>query len=639
MTIRSILTVFSLLVLSAPLLADPPASSALEGPAAPVRITGPLADVPAGQLLVVHVPNAPKVLAEIDRLLDQMHLDPAQNPLRRQVDLWSLGQPLPPDSSVTICLVPHAPTAPPGGPLLLGALVTRLNTALIVGKTTVDEDGVFVRPAAMPAMVFGDGTVAVGDREAVLALFRASRGVSVSPLERDALADADVLVRFDVAAALSATVADRAVQRSALAVQAGAMRRLARSSATLAAKADAADRRLQALDRFWAEAGQVSAVAAGLMVNRQAVDARLCLTATPAAPLADLLDAHPMIAGELNPPLPSQKFAALGCLSFDPRRLAGLLQWSADIFVDHLAAGASENTKLGPAELAAFHGLFADWGKLLGERAALIIPVRPAGEPLLQADGLVELAAPDQAPALRGRLPQLLDALTFLCNVVASEQTPGRPAPWRLRPSFEPAVPHADPPVDLWRLSVTGSLFAASAASATPSGAAAEVPEFSEPKPAEEFVAALVGGSGLNLWFTTSAATAGFSAAPTPARLPALLARNAAHQVGQAGDDDRTLEALRHVAPRSNAVFLFSPSELIQLLARSMVLNYVPLTRHGEPQPEIPIVESKALSVLSLRAESGCLSARIYLPVTELAPVVSDLRAFDLLLAPVAQAK
>jgi len=44
--------------------------------------------------------------------------------------------------------------------------------------------------------------------------------------------------------------------------------------------------------------------------QRQAVDARFCLTAAPASPLAELLDAHPMIAGELNPPLPAQKFAA-----------------------------------------------------------------------------------------------------------------------------------------------------------------------------------------------------------------------------------------------------------------------------------------------------------------------------------------
>lgn len=643
MTTRTILTIFSLLFLSAPLLADPPASPALAGPAAPSRITGPLADIPAGQFLVVHVPNAPKVLAEIDRLLDQMHLEQSQNPLRREVDLWTLGQPLPPDSSVTICLVSPPPSAPPGGPLLVGALVTKLNTAKVVGKTAVDEDGVFVRPGALPAMVFGDGTVAVGDREAVLALFHASRGVSVSSLERDALADADVLVRFDVATALGSTVAARAAQRDALAGQLGALRRLARSSPALAAKADAAERRLQALDRFWAESGQVSAIVAGLMVNRQAVDARFCLAAAPASRLSELLDGHPMIAGELNPPLPAQKFAALGCLSFNPRGLAGLLQWSADLFVDHLAATSGENSKLGRAELTAFHGLFADWGNLLGERAALMIPFRPAGEPLIQADGLVELSGPDQAPVWRGRLPQLLDALTFLCNVVVSEQTPGRPAPWRLRPSFEPAAPHADPPVDLWRLSLTGSFFAAaqspakSAVSATPSGQGGDILDLPEPQPAEEFAVALVGGSGLNLWFTTSAATAGFTVAPTPERLPALLARNAAHQVGQAGDDDRTLEALRHVAPRSNAVFLFSPSELIQLLARSMVLNYIPQTRHGVPQPEIPIVESKALSVLSLRAESGCLSARVYLPVTELAPVVSDLRAFELLLAPAAK--
>jgi hypothetical protein len=637
MTIKTILTIFSLLLLSAPLLAAPPVPPAIQGPQAPAHITGPLADVPAGQILLVHVPQAAKVLDEIDRLLDQMHLDASQNPLRRQVDLWTLGQPLPPDSSVTICL---GPPAQPGGPLVLGALVTRLNAAKVVGKTAVDEDGIFVRPGALPAMVFGDGTVAVGDRDAVLALFHASRGLAVSPLERDALADADVLIRFDVAEALGASSAERAAQHNALAVQAGAMRRLARSNAALAAKAAAAERRLQALDRFWAGAGQVSAIVGGLMVNRQAVDARLCLTAAQESPLAGLLDGHPMLAGELNPPLPSQNFAALGCFSFEPQRLASLLQWTADLAVDHLAATAGDNAKLGPAELVACHGLFADWGKMLGGRAALMVPMRPAGEPLIQADGLVELAGPNQAAAFRGRLPELLDALTFLTNVVKSEQAPGRPSPWRLRSSFEPAIPHADPPVDRWRLSVSGSLLARgpapaqSAVSATPAGEGGEWPEIPEPQPAVQLVEALIGGSGLNLWITTSGAWAGFSVAPSAARLPALLARSAAPLVGQAADEDRTLEALRHVAPRSNAVFLFSPSELIQLLARSMVINYVPLTLHGEPQPEIPIVESKALSVLSLRAESGCLSGRFYIPVTELAPVVSDLRAFDLLLNP-----
>jgi hypothetical protein len=246
-------------------------------------------------------------------------------------------------------------------------------------------------------------------------------------------------------------------------------------------------------------------------------------------------------------------------------------------------------------------------------------------------------------------VPQLLDALTFLANVVAQDQSPGRPVPWRLRSTFEPAVPHVALPVDLWRLSVSGSAVATNQRRSSSAGAGInpspgpEGPpspkgegetEISEPRPAEQLVEALFGGSGLNLWFTTSGATAGFSAAPSAERLPALLARNWAARIGQAGDDERTLEALRHVAPRSNAVFLFSPSELIQLLARSMVINYVPMMRHGEPQPEIPIVESKALSVLSLRAESGCLSTRLYLPVTELAPVVSDLRAFELLLDP-----
>jgi hypothetical protein len=593
---------------------------------------GPLAGVPAGQILVIHIPDAARVLAEADAVLTAAQIEMSRNPLRQQLESWKLSQPLSAGSSVTICIGPPARL---GGEPLRAALVTKLDLVKVLGDLAANADGVYARPEAPPVMVLKDGALAIGDAESLAALAHVARGVTISSAESEALADADVLIRFDPALALSRNEPQYEAARSLLAGAVARMRR-EEDETSAGAKVAALERRLKAAAELWARAHELSGVTAGLVVNRRAVDARVCVSAMPGSALARGLSGHPALAGELNPPLPREKFAALGYAAFDATNLVAFLQWLTDAAVEAAVAFDGEKFGLGPAESGSFHSLFHDLPTVLGGRAAFLVPIRAASEPVVQADGLVELKGPDRGTAWQNQVPGTLGALVFLANVGEKMRAgPGEKggilgSKFSLKSSFDPGWPESALTIDHWHLAVLG-LPAAKPVPAPAGGSGLIVPP-----PEGLLLRTLAGPSGVDLWNTSSGASGYFSVAPTAARVPGLISRQASPQFGQAGDDELTVEALRHVLRRANAVVMFSPSELMQLLSRSMVQGYIVAGRQSR---EIPIINSRALSVLSLRGESGALTARLYLPVVELAPLVSDWQTLQLLTTPAEEAE
>ena len=265
----------------------------------------------------------------------------------------------------------------------------------------------------------------------------------------------------------------RTAQRNALAVQAG-RGRLGRASAPLAAQAagrTAAFRPSTASgpvparsppwspDRWSTARPSMSASASPPSRPRRWPS---CSTATPCSP------------GNSIPRCPS-RIRRPGLRSFDPRAPGRPAQWAADLAVDHLAAAAGENSKLGPAGTRRFSTACSPTGeKSLGER-------RPGGagpprranrssRPTAWSNCPVRTRPPPGRPAApSSRRPD------FPRNVVA-RTNPRPPGPLALRSHFVPAAPHVVPPVDRRRLSISGSSAATarpppkSAASATPSG-------------------------------------------------------------------------------------------------------------------------------------------------------------------------
>lgn len=561
------------------------------------NVGGPMADVPAGQLLVVHIPQASRVLDEIDRLLIAVHQEPSANPLRQLVDSLRLNQPLGPDSAVTFCISPGQRRP------VRATRVTGLDAQAVVRGGQPDVAGYVHRKNAPAAMVTGDGVVLVGESAALPALARAVRGVRLSEAERETLADVDVLVRIDLALAVSQYEPAYREAHQALAARLADLRQAKAPPGQIAL----AEERMLAAERLWASAGEVTALSGGLIVNRRGLDARACLAIAPASPLAAALGDHPPLAGELNPPLPQQEFAALGYASFDAVRLAGLLQWITAAAVDYAAAFGPPESRLGAAEIRDLHALFAGLGEVIGERAGFVVPIRPSSEPVLQVDAVVRLKDASGGAMWRGLVPGKLDALAYL---VGALWTPAGGA--TIRTQLDPASPNADSPVDLWRLTATFP----------------PPPEGDEPSASQRMTDALLGPAGLSLWNAAAGPWGVLSVAPDDKRVPLLGERVTQPVLGQAGDDPRTTEALRHALRRSNLVIVFSPSVLSQLVSRTLLVG---LGAYGKTTEEIPLVPPGDLATLSVRLAADSLAARLYLPVSELEPVFSIRRTLDLL--------
>lgn len=591
----------AILALSVSAAAQEAAPAEPSVPAAPAprtaNVGGPLADVPAGQLLVIHIPQAARVLAEIDRLLTTVHQEPAANPLRQLVDSLALNQPLGPESAVTFCLSPGE-THP-----VRATLVTGLEAEVVVRGGQRDVAGYVHRRNAPAAMVVGDGAVLVGDTAALPAVARAVRGVRLSEAEREALADADVLVRLDLALVVSQWEPAYRSAHETLAARAAAARETKAPAKDMAL----AEERVRAAERLWARAADVAALTGGLIVNRRGLDARACVVVTPASELAAALGDHPPLAGEFNPPLPLQEFAVLGYASFDAARLARLLQWATAAIVDYAAAFGPPESRLGPAEIRDLGTLLAGLGEVIGERLGFVVPIRPSSEPVLQLDAVVALKDASSGAMWRGLVPGKLDALAYLVGAI---WTPSGGA--TIRTQLDPASPNADPPIDLWRLTA-----------AFPPPA-----EGDEPSAAQRTADALLGPAGLSLWNTAAGPWGVLSVAPGAGRVPALVERTTRPLLGQAGDDTRTIEALRHALRRSNLVMVFSPSVLSQLVSRTILTG---LGAYGKTTEEIPLVPPGDLATLSVRLAADSMTARVYVPVAELESVFSMRRTLELL--------
>jgi hypothetical protein len=576
-----------------------------------VTVTGPLAGVPVGQVCVVHIPDARRTLGQIDRVLTALHQDTAINPLRQLLDELDLRQPLHPESSLTVC---YGLPAEPRAPLARVVLVTRIDGELVTQHGVRDMSGFVHRKDALAAMVLADGSVALGDKRLLVPVARSVRGIEVSPAEREVLADADVLVRLDVPLLLTRY---EGVVASLLKTKAESVERVRKAGASPEQIA-IEEEQVRAVIRWWDRLREIEVVTGGLIVDRRAVDVRLSVSVARESSLSGLLADHPPLAGDLNPPLPKQPFVALGYGSFDGRRLAGLMQWATDAMVDRVLRDRPSRAKvggltLGLVELADLRHLFDDLGDILGGRFGIVVPVRPATEPVFQMDAVVELAEATNEVAWRSRLPGKLDALTHLLRVYgdfrgADLERDG------LETLLEPAPPAADAPIDHWRLMI------ALAQAADGDGA---------PTMAKRLLDAVLGPEGLNLWNTAVGKWGYLSVAPDANRVAAMVLRNVKPQLGQAGDGPPTAEALKHTLRRSNAVIIFSPSLASQLAARTLLkgLGDTGATDDGE----VPLADPKALAALSLRLSPTNITARCYLPVPELEAVLSTWRTIKLL--------
>lgn len=573
------------------------------GAAAQPAPSGPLGDVPAGMVLVAHVPEAARVIAEIDRLLETMHLDPERNPLKEDVREAGLGQVLTPRSAVTYVA---APSAHPGDGMSWAMIVSGIDPTKLMRGQERDELGIYRRLNAAPLMIVGPEEVAVGDAEILPTLARAARGVQLGADQAEVLADADVMVHIDVPLYVS-TLEERyrrlresLVGESVSAGQTGDAKQTA-----------AAQERVVAIERLWARCHEVTAVTGGLIVGPQAVDARLSVVVAADSALSHTLSNHPPLAGELNPPIRQQEFAALGYASFDPERLAGLCQWSTDALIDWAAVFGPRERAMGSAEIGALRRLFTDFGTLLGPRAGFVVPVRPAREPVLQVDAIMELRDESTGPAWRGQLPSTLDALVYLARVLAGRRD-GAPGAITIESMLEPALPAADPPYDRWLLMIMP----------------AEAPAEGQGRtPGWRLLDGLLGHDGLSLWSTTAGRFGCLSIAPVPDRIPEMLARADAAELGQAGDGPRVAAALRHVLRRSNVVALFSPSVAMQLVSRTILRGLGPGAR--QQADEVPIVPSESLAALSVRFSADSLTARLHIPAAELESVFSGYRVLE----------
>ena len=598
------------------------AQTPLPGKAAGVRMTGPLAEVPAGQMLVVHIPEAARVMSEIDALIQVTHLDPSRNPLRQQVTRLSLHQGLGPDSELTFCIGP-----PPrlGGQPALTALVTGLDTGKVVGRIEADDRGIFVRKGALDAMLLDGPAVALGEAETLQAVARARRGVALTVRQREVLDDADVLVQLDLARWLKHLEPKYQAVRALLAAKVAVARREAEDSGEAAGEpAMLLERQLRAAESLWARLHELRAVTFGLMVSRRAVDVRMHLAVAEGSPLSRALAGHPALVGDLNPPLPRQEFAALGYAAFEAEPLAALMQWLTDAAVDATLVAGGEEAGLGPVDAAALRGLFAGWENLLGRRVGLVMPIKEAGQPVLQLDGAVELKAAESGGAWRGRAPGTLDGLVYLAEVAGKTFAAERGG-FRLASQLDPAMPTEGLAIDRWHLTLTAP---------GPKGEEAEDGEGGEqtkPTVAGLLVPAVLGDSGAQLWNTATEGYGYFSVAPDASRLERLAACGRAARLGHAGDDAMTAEALRHVLRQSSAVLVFSPATVLQLISRNILQKDFKAAQVGG---DIPIVQTRAMASLSLRSDARGLGVRLYMPVAELEPLFSTWRTFRLVIDP-----
>lgn len=573
--------------------------------------TNPLMDVPAGQILVVHIPDAARVMSEIDRLLQITHQAPSANLLRREIRKLALAQELHADSMVTVCI---APPVRLGGPTVRTAIVTGLDAARATGGKDADAAGIVHRKGAPPVMVLPNGALAVGDAEGLPAIARAARGVSVTNAEREALIDADVLVRLDLRLLMAQYEADYQAARATLAA---AVAQAQQDDAELATIALLQERQ-RAAGRLWASAEELAALTAGLIVDRRAVDVRGCLALKPESPLGKALADHPPLVGELNPPLPSQEFVALAYASFDPGGAVRMLQWLTDALVDAAVAFRPDAGGIGPAEIEGLRHLFGDFAAILGGRAGLVVSVPKADQPVLQADGIVRLKDPSCGAEWRGRVPAALDGLVYVARAWLRGAA-GRGAGMSLRSMLDPSSPRADLPIDRWQLAVEFE--------GANNGDHA-------PPPAAQLATSMLGPQGMTLWNTAAGAYGYWSIAPEPSRLQHLMARTRAPQLGRAGDDEHTAEALRHVLRRSNVVAVFSPSVATQLVSIAVLQRFA---APGAGPMDIPLVRARSLAAVSARLAPGSLSARLYIPVTELEPLFSGYRTLQLLERPFVQ--
>lgn len=562
---------------------DAPAPANVEA-AAPAAVpparraaSGPLANVPAGQLVVIHVPDAARVVAGVDRLLATLRRDPATSPLRRVLEVAKI--PLPP---------------PPGRGL---PDPREWTIASVTGSVTltVPPSGVRTGGVTLSGRIGDDAEPP-----------NAVRGVELTDAEREALVDADILARLDVHLLLSSLEADYRAYHKGLSDRLAE----ARQGGQVAKSVALLEQRLRATEALWARAHEISAVSAGLILGDEALDVRLCLTVTPESRLARALAGHAPLAGELNPPLPTQEFAALSYASFDAEGLAGLLQWLTDAAVEAAVARGAGEQGLGPAEVEALGGLFKDFGALLGRRAALVVPIRDAAEPVFQVDGVVQLKDADSGAAWHGRVPATLDALAYLAEVLIRSRA-GEASGLKVETSLVPALPEDTLPIDRWRMSI---------ARASEPGR--------PPGPMMRLVESLLGPEGLTLWNTADGRFAYFSVASSPERIGPMIARNTAARLGRAGDDELTAEALRHVLRRANVVVVLSPSLLVQLASRVVLRSIDGPYR----QPlDVPLVAPKSLAAASLRFDGDSLSARLYIPLQELEALLSTWRTLRLL--------
>ncbi len=569
---------------------------------------GPLAGVPRGQVLVVHVPRAGHVADAIDRLRDTVCREGLPNPLRQAWAELRLEQPLRPDTGITFCLGPPVRQGGTAGPW---TLVTGVDVEAALGRSGADASGVVRRGDAPAAFPLGGSALAMGDPGVLKALAgRVERGVVVTPSERETLIDGDVLVRLDLPGLL------RAYEPRYQQAEAKLLDRLAKARRADAPEEEVAglEARSRAMRTLWSTARQGRCITAGLMIRPEAVDLRATLALDEGSELRGWLDGHPRLAGELDPPFPPQRFAALGYAAFDPEGLANLLQWATDRAVAGLVL-TGNGDGLGPAEMTALSDLFSDFSGLLGSRLGWIVPVAGPDEPVLQVDSVVRLQGPQSGPAWRGRMPAVLDALVYVADQALAQICPDRHLP-RLGSELDPAAPGAGRAVDHWHLALQWPDVEA---------------EGEPPLWTRRFLDALVGRDGLDLWTAVEGAHGYATVAPSPGRIDPLIARIGAVRFDRAGEDERTAEALRHTLRRPNAVVVFSPSDLVQMLSRAVMQN------EDDALPgsgEVPLVEPESLAVFSARLGGGDATARLYVPVDQLEPMISGYRVFRLLQKP-----
>jgi len=605
---------------SVPLQAQAPPRSR-PGPA--VRMTGPLADVPTGQMLVVYIPEAARVMARVDALLQVTHLEPSGNPLRRQVARLSLHQELGPDSELTFCIGPPLRL---GGTAARAALVTGLDTGKVVGRIEADDHGIYVRQGALDAILLDGPAVALGEAEALQAVARARRGVALTVRQREVLADADVLVQLDLARWLKHLEPKYQAARALLSAKVAVARREAEDSEEPADEPAMLERQLRAAESLWARLHELRAVTLGLMVSRRAVDVRMHLAVAEGSPLAVALAGHPALVGDLNPPLPKQRIAALGYAAFEAKPLAALMQWLTDAAVEATLAAGGEEAGLAPVDAAALRGLFAGWENLLGRRVGLVMPIKEASQPVLQLDVAVELKMAESGGAWRGRLPGMLDALVYLAEISGKTFAAGGNG-FRLASQFDPAMPTEGLAIDRWHLALTAP---GPKGEEAEEGEGGERGEQTKPTVAGLLAPAVLGDSGALLWNTATEGYGYFSVAPDASRLERLAAYGRAARLGHAGDDAMTAEALRHVLRQSSAVLVFSPATVLQLISRNILQKDFKDAEVGD----IPIVPTRAMASLSLRSDARGLGVRLYMPVAEFEPLFSTWRTFRLVIDP-----